>query len=211
MKIRILHMLALAMLLSGGVAKAQSVETYAGHQRAGVDLMWFKYFKNKKEERTHFLFFSRNRASTDYHNTPTAFGSTNAVSYNFRNGLGLVGVGSFLNAGFTPKAGIQYVKMKGNFLFFGWLVADLKKKGNLDLFGLFRYQPVLSGKWRLFSQLELFQVYRPNDAYVNLTQRLRLGARYQSWAAGFLADFNQAGTDAYVKTKNVGGFLRYDF
>ncbi len=199
------------MLLSGGIVKAQSVETYAGHKRAGVDLMWFNYFKNKKNERSPFLFFSRNRASTDYDNSPTAFGSTNAVSYNFKNGVGLVAVGSFLNAGFTPKAGVQFVKMKGDFLFFGWLVADLKKEGNLDLFGLFRYQPMLNERWRLFSQVELFPIYNPEKEFWNLTQRLRLGAKYRAWAAGFMADFNQSGADDFVKTKNLGGFLRVDF
>lgn len=211
MKTRVFQALALAMLLSGSIAKAQSVEAYAGHKRAGADLMWFKYFRNEKDERTPFLFFSRNRASTDYDNAPTAFGSTNAISCNFKNGLGVVAVGSFLPAGFTPKAGVQLVKMKGDFLFFGWLVADLKKEGNLDLFGLFRWQPKLNGPWRLFSQLELFPVYNPKHAYWNITQRLRLGAKYRASAAGFMADLNQSGSDDFVKTQNIGGFLRHEF
>lgn len=211
MTIRFFQALALAMFLSGGIAKAQSVETYAGHKRVGADLMWFKSFKNKQDNRTPFLFFSRNRVSTDYHNAPTAFGSTNAVSYNFKNGVGLVAVGSFLNAGFTPKAGVQLVKIKGDFLFFGWLVVDLKKAGNVDLFGLFRWQPKMSEKWRLFSQIELFQVFYPKNASWNMTQRLRLGAKQGSWAAGFMADFNQVGAGDFLKTKNLGGFLRYDF
>jgi hypothetical protein len=190
---------------------SQSVETYAGHKRAGVDLMWFKYIKNKKDEKTPFLFFSRNRASTDYENTPTAFGSTNAVSYNFKNGLGLVAVGSFVNAGLTPKAGVQYVKMQGDFLFFGWLVADLKKEGSVDLFGMFRWQPKLKEQWRLFSQLELFPVYNPASGFLSLTQRLRLGGKYRSWTAGLMADFNQSGVENFTRTNNVGGFLRHDF
>ncbi len=192
-------------------AFAQSVEAYAGHERAGVDLMWFKYFKNKKDDRTPFLFFSRNRASTNYENMPTAFGSTNAVSYNFKSGIGLVAVGSFVNAGFTPKAGVQFVKMKGDFLFFGWLVADLKKEGNIDLFGMFRWQPNLNEHWWLFSQLELFPVYNPKNEFWSLTQRLRLGPKYRSWAAGLMADFNQSGVDAFTSTSNIGGFLRHDF
>jgi hypothetical protein len=199
------------MLLYGGIANAQAVEIYAGHERTGADLMWYKFFKNKKDAPAPFLFFSRNRASTGYDNSPTAFGSTNAVSYNFKNGLGLVAVGSFLNAGFTPKAGVQFVKIKGDFLFFGWLVADLKKEGNLDLFGMFRYQPKISEQWRLFSQIELFPVYNPENDWWNITQRLRLGAKYRAWAAGFMADFNQAGTGDFVLTNNLGGFLRYDF
>lgn len=199
------------MLLYGGIANAQAVEIYAGHERAGADLMWYKFFKNKKDAPAPFLFFSRNRVSTAYDNSPTAFGSTNAVSYNFKNGLGLVAVGSFLNAGFTPKAGVQFVKIKGDFLFFGWLVADLKKEGNLDLFGMFRYQPKISEQWRVFSQVELFPVYNPKNDWWNITQRLRLGAKYRTWAAGFMADFNQAVAGDVVLTNNLGGFLRHDF
>lgn len=204
-------MFFLAILLSGGIAKTQSVETYAGRHRAGVDLMWFKFFENGKAEKTPLLFFSRNRANTDYDNSPTAFGSTNALSYNFKNGLGLVAVGSFLNTGFTPKAGVQFVKMKGDFLFFGWLVADLKKAGNVDLFGLFRWQPKLNEQWRLFSQFELFPVINPENELWNITQRLRLGAKRHGWAAGFMADFNQSGKSDLVKTSNLGGFLRHEF
>ena len=202
---------AMATLLFRGVAFAQSLETYAGSQRVGVDLMWFKNFKDLKNEKTPFLFFCRNRASVDYHNSPTSFGSTNAVSYNFKNGIGLVAVASFLNAGFTPKAGIQYYKQKGDFMFFGWLVADLKNKGNIDMFGLFRYQPKISKDWKLFSQLELFPVYNPNSEFWNLTQRVRLGAKYSAWAGGLMMDFNQSGKQNFTTTENIGGFLSYEF
>jgi hypothetical protein len=201
----------IAMLLFRGIAMTQSVELYAGHQRAGIDLMWFKNFKNKEDNRTPFLFFSRNRASTDYQNSPTAFGSTNAVSYNLKNGLGVVAVGTFLNAGFTPKAGFQYYKAKGDFMFFGWLVADLKKQGNLDLFGLFRYQPPIHKNWKGFGQLEAFPVYNPSSKLLNLTQRIRLGAKYHTWAGGWMADFNQAGKNEWTKTNNIGLFIRNEF
>lgn len=201
----------LAMLLFRGIAIAQSIETYAGNKRIGVDLMWFKNFKNIKDERTPFLFFSRNRASMDYKNKPTAFGSTNAISYNFKNGLGIVTVASFLNTGFIPKTGLQFVKTKGDFLFFGWLVADLKKDSNVDLFGLFRYQPKINDKWKGFGQIELFPVYNPTSEIWNITQRLRFGAKYHAWAGGFMADFNQIGKSNFIKTNNMGGFLRYEF
>ena len=211
MKMNALWALVFAVWYCSGAARAQSVETYAGHKRVGVDLMWFKNFKNSKDERTPFLFFSRNRASTDYHNAPTAFGSTNAVSYNFKSGVGIVAVASLLNAGFTPKAGEQLVKMKGNFLFFGWLVADLKKQGNLDVFGLFRWQPPLKAQWRVFSQVELFPVFTPSSSVWSLTQRIRLGLRHRAWAGGGMADFNQTGNEDFVTSQNIGGFLRYEF
>lgn len=203
--------LTTATLLCAGVAVAQSAEYYAGHKRTGVDLMWFKNFKNKKGKNTAFLFFSRNRASVDYHHSPSGFGSTNAISYNFKNGLAIVAVASFLNAGVTAKAGIQYYRQQKDFLFFGWLVADLKEKGNIDLFGLFRYQPLIGKHWRAFGQLELFPVYTPGTAAWNLTQRIRLGAKYERFAFGAMADFNQAGKTNFTSTENIGGFLRYEF
>jgi hypothetical protein len=204
-------LLAIVLLFAKGRTFAQAVEVYAGDTRAGVDLLWFKNFKNKQDKRTPFLFFSRNRASIAYKNTPTAFGSTNAVSYNFKNGLGIVAVGSFFNAGFVPKMGIQYFKLKGDFMFFGWAVADLEEEGSIDVFGLFRYQPKIKNHLNGFGQLELFPVYTPSLNLWNVTQRLRLGLKYHTWAVGFMADFNQVGKDTFAKTTNVGVFLRNEF
>jgi hypothetical protein len=169
-----IFLFTLAMLLSGSIANAQAAEAYAGHQRAGIDILWFKYFKNGADEKTPFLFFSRNRASVDYQNSSGIFGSTNALSYNFKNGLGIVVAGTFLNTGFRPKMGAQYFKQHGGFMLFTWLVADLKKEGTVDLFGLFRYQPSIAEHWKIFSQLEFFPVYKPSTETWNLTQRLRL-------------------------------------
>lgn len=186
-------------------------EYYVGHNRTGIDLMWFKNFQNKQKEKTAFLYFSRNRASVSYKQAPAAMGSTNAVSYNFKNGLGLVAVASFLNAGFVPKAGVQYYRQSGNFLFFGWLVSDLRKEGSVDLFGLFRYQPTMAGNWKGLLQLELFPVYQPSSLQWNLTERVRLGAKYQAWSGGLMMDFQQTGINNFTGTSNMGPFIRYDF
>jgi hypothetical protein len=204
---RMKYLLKTILLLIAATTEAQMVEFYAGHQRTGVDVMWFKNFKNRKEEKLAFLFFSRNRASVDDQHSPTMFGSTNAVSYNFKKGLGIVSV----NAGFIPKAGVQYYKSKNSFLFFGWLVADLKKRGNIDLFGLFRYQPNITEYWKALMQLELFPVYTPSSASWNLTQRVRIGAKHHGWGGGLMIDFNQAGVGRFTKTNNIGAFMRYDF
>ncbi|MCU0341557.1 MAG: hypothetical protein MUE30_16900 [Spirosomaceae bacterium] len=201
----------IALLFIEGRAIAQAVEVYAGHKRAGVDLLWFKNFKNKQEERTPFLFFSRNRASVAYQDSPTAFGSTNAVSYNFKNGIGIVAVGSFLNAGFTPKIGLQYFKQKGDFMFFGWAVADFEKESNIDVFALLRCTPKIKTHLNGFGQLEFFPVYNPSSEVWNITQRLRLGLKYHTWAAGFMADFNQTGKNTFMATHNLGIFLRNEF
>lgn len=177
----------------------------------GVDLMWFRYFKNDQGQNLPFLFFSRNRASTDYKYSPTAFGSTNAVSFNFSNGMGLVAVGSFLNTGFTPKLGFQWVKIRSDFLFFGWLVADIKPKGNIDFFGLFRWQPRIQENWRMFFQCELFPVFHPANRSWNITERFRLGPQWRSWQGGLMLDLNQFGVDRFTTSQNLGIFLRHDF
>lgn len=204
-------LLAVAMLLLKGMATAQAVEAYAGHERAGIDLLWFERFAGKPEKQTPFLFFSRNRANKDYRSAAVAFGSTNAVSFNFPNGLGIVAVGLFGNAGFTPKTGIQYIKQKKDFIFFGWAVADLKKRGSMDVFGLFRYQPGIKTPLKGFGQLELLTVYTPSSKVWNLTQRLRLGLKHRSWAAGMMADLNQTGAKGFSNTNNYGIFLRNEF
>jgi len=203
--------LTIAMLFIKGMAMAQMTEAYAGHRRAGVDIMWFENFKNKKEERTAFLFFSRNRASVDYKNNPALFGSTNAVSYNFKNGIGIVAVGSFLQKGFVLKSGIQYYRQKKQFVFFGWAVADLKKDGGIDVFGLFRYVPKINSSLHAFGQLEFFPVYTPSTEVWSLTQRVRIGLKHRSMAAGFMADFNQTGKNNFTSTHNLGIFMRNEF
>ncbi|MFY7963879.1 MAG: hypothetical protein ACOVO1_03185 [Chitinophagaceae bacterium] len=213
MKFNSIHVsiLLATLLFCRSVAFTQAAEYFGGDQRTGVDIMWFKFLKDSKETKTSILFFSRNRASVDYRNSPTTFGSTNAVSYNFKSGLGIVGVASFLNNGFTPKLGIQLFKQKNDFMFFGWLVADLKNHGNMDLFGMFRYQPKLSNNFKLFTQLELYPVYNPSEEYWSLTQRLRLGIKYDKFTFGLMADFNQQGVSHFSTTENIGGFLRHEF
>ena len=205
------HIFIYLFLLLQVDAVAQMAEYYAGYQRTGIDIMWFRTIKNRKEQRTPFLIFSRNRASVDYNNNAPLFGSTNAVSYNFKNGLGIVTVASFLNIGFVPKAGVQYYKQNGSVLFFGWLVADVKQKGNLDLFGLLRCTPVINEVWKGFVQLELFPVYTPGSGFWNITQRVRLGAKYHALAGGLMMDFNQTGRQKFTSTQNTGAFVRYEF
>lgn len=201
----------IAAFLFRNVAIAQSVEYYAGSNRNGVDLMWFKNFKNLKGDKSPILFFSRNRASVDYHNSPTAFGSTNAISYNFKNGLGIVAVASFLNSGFTSKAGIQFNKQIRDFMFFGWVVNELKSEGNIDVFGLFRYQPKINEQWSVYSQYELFLVYHLANKFWNTTQRARLGVKYQNIAFGLMIDLNHTRINNPTSNENIGGFVRYDF
>lgn len=203
----------LAILCAQSMARAQATEVYAGDDRYGIDLMWYKFIRYEDGNNSPWLFFSRNRANSDYTKSPTLFGSTNAISYNFSNGIGIVSVASFLNAGVIAKAGVQYVHSTENTLVFGWLVADIQEKGGIDMFVLLRYQPQLMDKWKIFSQCELFPVYNPKTDILNAVQRLRLGLRHNAIAGGIMVDLQQIGKDfsAVSSTENIGLFIRYDF
>ena len=193
-------------------------EVFGGHEKATVDIMFFKFFKNKQGENSHWLFFNRNRASVDYRTTSKTFlpqfGFTEAVSYNHPKlkGFAPVLVGQVLSWGVYPKAGIQYAHISKNMTVFTWLVCETLEKPDLDYFLLLRYTPKLSKKLNLFTQLESVNAFPTvsTDNY-SFTQRLRLGLSIKSYQFGAGADFNQTGNSTFAKTYNVGGFIRHEF
>lgn len=209
----------IAMLLFRGIAFAQiPVEVFAGHKKATVDIMFFKYFKNKAGQNSKFLFFNRNRASIDYKMTETTnlpqFGFTEAISYNHQKlkGFAPVMVASILNRGVYPKVGIQYAKIKKDYTIFSWFVSEMLKEPNIDFFFLARYTPKISEKLHLFSQIELVNAFptveQNNFAF---TQRLRLGLKIKEFQFGAGLDVSQFGRNDFAQTENFGGFLRFEF
>lgn len=218
MTCKILYMLT-AMFLSWSIAVAQiPVEIYVGDKRATVDIMFFKYIKNKEGNNSRFLFFNRNRAGIDYLMTKTnnlpQFGFTEALSYNHEKlkGFAPVVVASILNYGVFPKAGVQFAKIGKNYTLFSWLVAETLKSPDIDFFFLGRYTPRLYGKINLFSQIELVNTF-PGIKQNNFifTQRFRLGLKIKEFQFGLGLDLLETGRDIFSTTKNTGGFLRYEF
>jgi len=107
------YILLIALIIQIIDASAQiPVEVFTGHEKTTVDIMFFKYVRNKQKENSEFLFFNRNRASLDYDQSSTEnlpqLGFTEAISYNHLalNGFAPVLVSQILNRGFYPKAGI---------------------------------------------------------------------------------------------------------
>jgi len=208
-----------ATLLFRGVAFAQiPVEVFAGHKKTTVDIMFFKFFKNKEGQNSKFLFFNRNRTSIDYLMTETTnlpqFGFTEAFSYNHEKlkGFAPVVVASVLNRGVFPKAGIQFAKIKKHYTIFSWIVAETLKEPYIDFFVLARYTPKLTEKLNLFSQVELVNAFPTaiHDNY-SFTQRFRLGLALGEFQFGAGLDLTQLGRNDFTKTENFGGFLRYEF
>lgn len=194
------------------------VEIFAGHERSTVDIMFFKFFKNKEGKNSSWLFFNRNRASIDYRMTQTAylpqFGFTEALSYNHPGlkGFAPVVVGQVLSWGVYPKAGIQYAHIRKNMTLFTWLVSETAQDPDIDYFLLFRYTPRLSDKLNLFSQVESINTFPTTSAQnFSFTQRFRLGLQFRNFQLGAGADFNQSGHTHFVTTNNLGGFIRHEF
>lgn len=195
------------------------VEIFVGDKKASFDLMFFKFFNNKKSQNSKLLFFSRERAVIDYQQTTTTnlpqFGFTEAISYNHPalKGFAPVVVGQVLNRGTFAKAGIQYAHISKTLTVFSWSVlALLDKKPDVDLFLMLRFTPKLNEKWALFTQMELINAL-PTDKTVNVnfTQRLRLGIKKANWQLGLGGDFSAVGRDNFTHTQNTGIFLRHEF
>ena len=218
MKSKIILLVVASFLLWKDALAQIPVEVFGGHKKTTFDLMFFKFFKNKKAENSKFLFFNRNRVSFDYRQTSTTylpvFGFTEAVSYNHPKlkGFAPVLVAQVSNAGIFPKAGIQYFRRKNNLTLFSWIVSEMKERPGIDLFVLTRYEPKLTEKLNLFTQLELINAF-PTEAAsnVNLFQRVRIGLKLKEWQFGAGADFNEFGKTAFTQTSNIGGFLRHEF
>lgn len=220
MKFRLkLIFIVIAALLFRSAAIAQlPIEVFTGDKKATLDIMFFKFFKNKENKNSKFLFFNRNRASIDYQMTESTnlpqFGFTEAISYNDEklNGFAPVVVVNIFNKGVYPKAGIQFVKIKKEITIFSWVVTETLKNPNIDFFFLGRYTPKLSDNLNLYTQLELvnaFPTFSENN--FSLTQRLRLGIKIKELQFGLGIDFNQTGRSNLNSTNNFGTFIRYEF
>lgn len=208
------------MAIAAKLSKAQSVpfEVFIGDNRTTLDLLLIKNLHGKVDTKSKFFFFSRSRVSFDYNETNTTnlpqFVVTEALSYNIKGlkGFAPVAVLQVFNRGAFLKAGIQYLKLNPNFTFFSWSVIDLAKDPFVDVFILSRFTPELTEKMKLYAQLELVNNFPTQEkANLNLTQRVRLGLKFDEVQFGFGLDLNQIGRDTFANRTNAGVFLRYEF
>lgn len=194
------------------------VEVYAGQERASLDLMFFKYFKNEKEENSPWLYFNRERILVNYEMTDSTnlpfFASVNAVSYNAKRlkGFAPVVVGQLTTGGVAGKAGVQFARVRSNFTFFTWAVSELSEDPSFDYFLLLRYKPKLTDRWNGFLQGESFNVFPSTGANLQFYQRCRFGLDRHAWQFGFALDMSQIGRNgAFTSSVHPGVFLRHEF
>jgi hypothetical protein len=207
-----------ALLFRSAVFSQIPVEVFVGHERSTIDIMFFRFFKNSSGEQSRFLFFNRNRAAIDYEMTSTSylpqFGFTEAISYNHPKlrGFAPVAVVQVFNSGVYPKAGIQYYRMKGNFTIFTWLISETLSQPAIDYYLLSRYEPKLTSKLGLFTQVELLNAFQTDPGRSkNFVQRFRVGLKTNAWQYGVGADLAQSEGNDYKLQSNAGIFLRYVF
>jgi hypothetical protein len=213
-----LFCLFFCLFFSSIVTAQIPVEVLFGHKKSTLDVLFFRNIKTKEGKPSPFLFFNRNRVSIDYRQTHTSylpqFGNTNAMSFNLPKlkGIAPVAVLQISGTGVFPKAGLQYFHRQHDFMVFTWLVGELLSQPNIDWFLLTRYEPKISKKIHLFSQLELFNALPTVETKpYSLFQRMRLGIKINSFSFGGAADFGAIGRNTKVKTRNFGSFVRYDF
>lgn len=218
MSIVIRYLILAVLLLAWGSTAAQiPVEWMVGNKKSSIDLMFFRFIKDRNKQPSRVLFFSRARATVDYKMTSTSnlptFGLTEAISYNPRNwkGFAPVAVVQVFNRGLFPKAGMQYAHTGKQLTVFSWLVVETMKEPDIDYFLLMRFTPALSPKLKLFTQLEAVNSFPTRaGASFGFTQRMRLGLMQQQFQYGLAADLSQQGNRSFQASTNLGGFLRVE-
>lgn len=204
-------MLFICGLMMQAVCQPIPAELMAGTRRTGLDILWFRKMQENKNEFAPWLFFHRTRVSVD-NNNQTSFGVTNAVSYNFKSGIGFVAATQFLEGGFIFKGGLQYFASFHNGSLFTWLVTGKNIPGHFsgDWFVLARWTPPINKKLNFYYQAELLSQLDSKGMLI-LIQRLRTGIGKKSWQFGLATDFTAQGVRKLEQTINPGIFIRKEF
>ncbi|GAB1350802.1 hypothetical protein MASR1M107_30170 [Ignavibacteriales bacterium] len=193
-------------------------ELFFGDKKATLDVLFFKPFRDSEGKNSDWVLFNRGKVTLDYKMTPDDnkpfFVAMQAVSYSppALGGFGPVAVSLITNDGMYPKLGLQYVKGTSDFLFFGWLICETLKDPDVDLYLFARYTPLISGKTRLFTQIETnsaFPAWAGGEP--SLFQCLRLGLMWNGFQTGIAIDLTQKGKNDLKTTENSGVFVRYEF
>jgi hypothetical protein len=141
------------------------------------------------------------------------------ATLNFNQFIGIASGGYMTNQGFTPIAALsfQYFNEKGDLYLNVFPTIELTQNPNYEMFGLLVYNPLLTKKLKLFSQLTFssnFNFEQHNFSF----QQIRLGLDYKGFQYGLGCDTqiptftnpqnNKLETNFYP---NAGLFVRKTF
>ena len=163
---------------------------------------------------SRFSFLSVTSFASAYDNTLNNrdFITNSQVGYEVYKNFGLaVGMSMNANAGFTPVAGIEYVRVRPSLLLVLTPNMHLTHDHNFEGLTVVEWKPALSRDWRLYSRFQALYNYNAQEkeherSYINL----RLGSQWKQTILGLAANFDWYGPEKLEKD-NYGLFIRYLF
>lgn len=186
------------------------VEVLFGNNRFNLQTLISKQFTPA----SRFSFLSVTSFASAYNNTIANrdFITTSQVGYEIYKNFGLaIGMSMNTSVGFTPVAGIEYVRIRPSLLLVFAPNTHLTHDHNFEGLTVIEWKPMLSHNWRLYSRFQALYNYNPKEkeherSYINL----RLGGQWKQTVLGLAANFDWYGPQQLAKD-NYGLFVRYLF
>ena len=163
---------------------------------------------------SRFGFLSVTSFASAYDNSANNrdFITNSQVSYEVYKNFGLaLGMSMNANSGFTPVAGIEYVRVRPSLLLVFTPNMHLTHDHNFEGLTVIEWKPALSQDWRLYSRFQALYNYNAHEkeherSYINL----RLGGQWKQTVLGLAANLDWYGPEKLEKD-NYGVFIRYLF
>jgi len=208
---RYLSTIAAAALLAGNSLKAQeisgSIDSTTTDKALVIDT------KLSLDVNKNINLFARNRTSFDYKtDSKIPFTLLNA-SYNFKNGLGVVGEVQFpyqMNP--EPRLGLQYFKKFGNLGLYAEGTARIGNDPNGEILARLRYSHPITSKLEAIAQVEAITDF-DGTGLTFATQRCKAGlAVGKNLEFGVEADVTQVPIRGKLETNHtLGGYFTIKF
>jgi hypothetical protein len=186
------------------------VEVLFGNNRFNLQTLINKQFTPT----SRFSFLSVTSFASAYDNSVSNrdFITNSQVSYEVYKNFGLaLGMSMNANVGFTPVAGLEYVRVRPALLLVFTPNIHLTHDHNFEGLTVIEWKPLVSENWRIYSR---FQALYDYNSYAEEHERsymyLRLGRQWKQTALGLAANFDWYGPQRQEKG-NYGLFVRYLF
>ena len=201
---KFLYIYSLASLFSLSTL-GQSLEILPGTERIFTDAQWLEVFDEEKR----WSLFSRSRATVDYQDNTDLF--TGAyLNYTSKMGLGATLLGRVSSRGAGSDAGSHFFKAGNQWMIYALASIALSSELSYSWFSILRFTPKLSGKWRVYSSLELFSNFEA-EGHVASVQRIRVGLDRAGFQFGLGLNLSGLGKTYSTTDSNLGVFIRKQF
>ena len=186
------------------------VEVMFGNNRFNLQTLINRQFTPT----SRFGFLSVTSFASGYNNriSDRDFITNSQVSYELYKNFGLaVGMSMNANVGFTPVAGVEYVRARPSLLLVFTPNIHLTHNHNFEGLTVIEWKPALSKNRRLYSRFQALYNYNAQEktherSYINL----RFGGQWQQTGIGLASNFDWYGAQQIAKD-NYGVFVRYLF